>query len=290
MNKTAQFLIIFAAFCWGLNGFWARFFSSAGLSFFEFSEVRSLTAAICIFIILLVSNRAALKIKSKDVWLFIFTGGLGYALCYVCFSYTATKLTLSATTIIVYTSPYMVMVLSAIIFKERITLRKFISLIIAFTGCVMTIGVIDNADLPAIGLMSGAATAFLYSLFTIFSKIAMQKYKPITVTAYSFGVAGIVLLPFCDFNNIVAALGENINLEALLVFGLFFTMLPSLCYLKGLEKLEPSRAAIIAFFEPLTAAAAGIILYNEMLSAIKIAGMALIFLALIVLNRKQLST
>ena len=44
-------------------------------------------------------------------------------------------------------------------------------------------------------------------------------------------------------------------------------------YTKGLEKMEPSRAMIIAFVEPLTAAVAGVIAFDETMSLIKISGM-----------------
>jgi len=57
--------------------------------------------------------------------------------------------------------------------------------------------------------------------------------------------------------------------------------------MKGLEKLEPGKASIIAFVEPLTAAAAGFVVYNEMLTPLKMLGMALILLSLIILNMKR---
>jgi len=284
MNKSSVFFVVFAAFCWGLNGVWSRTLSSAGLSFFELNAARSLIAVLCVFIFLFIADRKAVRINIKDVWLFVFTGGFGYALCYVCYFYTATILTLSATTILIYTAPYMVMLISAFAFKERVTMRKAAALLIAFAGCVMTIGVIGNTNFPVKGILSGLTAAFLYSLYTIFSKVAMRKYKPITVAAYSFLTACIVLLPFCSLGNAMTVLAESANWARALVFGALFTALPSVSYLKGLEKLEPGRASIIAFVEPLTAAAAGIVLYDEMLSAIKITGIALIFLALVLLN------
>ena len=291
MSKSAQFFIMYAAVSWGLVGIWSRKLTIAGFSYTEMAMARCVLSAICIFAFLLVANREKVRINIRDIWIFIATGGLGIALCYICYFNTAAIVTLSATTILLYTSPYMVMLLSALVFKEKVTLQKIGALIIAFAGCVMTVGLVDNSNLPAAGIISGLSAAFLYSLYTIFGKVALQKnYTSLTITSYSYLMASLLLIPFCDPGNIVAIACENsANLIGLLVFGIFFTLLPTISYLKGLEKLEPSRASIIAFVEPLTAAAAGIVVYNEMLSVIKVIGIALIFLALVILNWKPRS-
>jgi drug/metabolite transporter (DMT)-like permease len=183
----------------------------------------------------------------------------------------------------------MVMVLSAFVFKEKVTPQKLAALLIAFTGCVMTVGVIGGHGLPLFGVISGLGAAFFYSLYTIFSKMALLRdYHPLTATAYSYGLAGLILAPLCNWGETMRLIGENsLNVVGLLALGLLLTMLPSVSYLKGLEKLEPSRASIIAFVEPLTAAIAGIVVYSEMLSPAKVAGMGLIFLSLVILNIRK---
>lgn len=287
MNKTAQLLIVFAAFCWGISGIWIRFLSTAGFSYYELTASRSVIVSACMFALLFITDRPAVKINIRDIWIFVCTGGFGTVLCTIFYIYTAMKITLSATTILLYTSPYMVLLISAVVFKERITLQKAGALLIAFTGCIMTTGLIGKTHLPAIGVLTGLGAAFSYSLYTIFSKFALKKYKPVTIIAYSHGISFILLAPFCDFGNIMTLVGSGEDLAALLLFAIVLSLLPALCYLKGLEKLEASRASILAFVEPLTAAAAGAVVYREMLSVIKVTGIALIFLALVVLNLKS---
>lgn len=291
MSKSAQFLVVYAAVCWGLVGMWSRILYAVGFSFVEMAAVRSVVTAVCLFFVLIALKRENLKIRVRDFWVFALSGSVGCALCFICYFITAETVTLSATTILLYTAPYMVMIMSAILFKDRITPQKLIALLIAFTGCVMTVGLIGSGDFPLKGILSGLSAALCYALYTIFGKVALQKkYSPVTITAYTYGIAGVILIPFCDFSKIASIVGENSSvLFYLLIFGVFFTLLPYLSYMKGLQRLEASRASIIAFFEPLTAAAAGIIVYDEMLSAIKILGMALIFLALFILNWKPKS-
>ncbi|MBR0599443.1 DMT family transporter [Sinanaerobacter chloroacetimidivorans] len=285
MQKSSQFLIILAAFCWGLIGVFTRQLTAAGFSFVEIASSRSVITAVCLFSYLLLTDREKLKIKRKDSWIFLCMGGFGIVLNNVCYFNTIELITLSAASIIIYTAPYMVIVMSVLVFKEKITLQKMSALLIAFTGCIMTVGVTNSGEVSIMGITSGLGSAFGYALYSIFGRIALQKYHPFTVTAYTFAVAGIALAPASDMGNMFMLLSESaVNFSNLLVLGIFLTLVPYVCYTKGLEEIEASRASIIAFVEPLTAAAAGMVVYGEMLSLMKILGMGFIFFSLVILN------
>jgi len=278
-------LVAFAAICWGVVGIWSRQLTATGLTYPEMVAIRGAATAIFLFIFLFITDRNQMKVKIKDLGVFICMGGLGVAAGMMCYFHTMEKTTLSTASILLYTSPYMVMLMSAIIFKEKITLQKFGALLIAFSGCVMTIGLVEHANLPLSGVITGLTAAFFYSTYTIFGKIAMRKYSPLTTSAYTYGIALLIFLPFCDpVKMVTIACADSANLVNILCFGVLCTLLPVVCYMTGLKRLEPSRVAIIAFLEPLTAAIAGVMVYNELLSVMKIAGIAMIFAALIILN------
>lgn len=287
MNITAQLLVICAATCWGLLGIFTRTLMAAGFASSDIVASRNLITALCLFSFLFLTDRNKLKIQPKDIRLFLCMGTFGLVLNSTCYLITMNLISLSAASILLYLSPYMVMLQSALVFKEKITKQKVAALLIAFTGCIMTVGVVDRVGISITGIGTGLAAAFCYSLYTIFGKVALQKYPPLTVLTYSFAVGGIILIPFCDLRKIMVLVSaSSVNLTNLLVVAFFLTLFPFLCYIKGLEKLEPSRAAIISFVEPLTAAIAGIVVYQEMLSASKAVGVVLIFLSLIILNFK----
>ncbi|MCL1983745.1 MAG: DMT family transporter [Clostridiales bacterium] len=287
MSKTAQLLIIFAAMCWGLIGTCTRPLGAAGFSYAEVAAARCLIASVGIFAFLLLADRGKAKIHLRDVPVFACMGGVGIALGFLCYFYTLGTITMSAAAILLNTAPYYVMLMSALFFKEKITMRKFGALITAFAGCVMTVGFFDKGDISFIGVGMGLLSALCYSLYTIFGKATVQKYSPLTVTAYTYGMASVCLLPLCNFGHVIGMFGENAsNIALCLVLGLLMTLLPSVCYMKGLGKLEPSRVSTLAFFEPLTASVAGFLVYSEELSLIKITGIALIFLSVLILNLK----
>jgi len=286
-NKPAQLFIVLAAFLWGFMGLASRPLFDAGFSYFQMVASRSVITSVCLFAFLLLTDTSKAKVKVKHIPLFICLG-CGLSINSMCYMNTIEMITLSAAAILLYTAPYMVMLMSAVFFKERITPQKVCALLIAFTGCVMTVGVIDSAKISTPGIISGLTAAFFYALYTILSKYALRSYHPYTVTAYTFGVAGAVLIPICGVREMAALICASRNtLAHVLLLGFFITLFPFVFYQKGLEKIEPSRASIIAFFEPLTSSLLGALVFKEMLTPVRILGMALIFLSLIILNTRK---
>jgi len=286
MNKTAQLLIMTAAMCWGLIGIFSRQLVAAGFAFVEIGVARCLITAVCLFAYLLMTDRKKIKINLGDIKYFVCIGGFGIAIFNVFYFRTMEMITLSATTILLYTSPFIVMIISALAFKDKITRYKVAALIIAFVGCLMTLGITGgDMDINLAGVLSGLASAFCFSQYTIFGKIALRKYSPVTISAYACVIAFIFLIPFCDVGKMIALMSESsVNVMNLFILGFFLTLVPFVCYTNGLNKIEASRAIIIAFFEIPTAAMVGIIVFEEMLTLVKVAGIALVFVSLFVLN------
>jgi len=285
MKRSAQLLIILAATCWGMLGIFTRQLTAVGFSFVEITLSRSMITAVFLFAFLIITDREKIKIMKKDIWIFLCMGAFGIVFNNICYFNTIELITLSAASILIYTAPYMVMIMSALIFKERITWQKVSALMIAFSGCVMTIGITDHDTISIIGILSGLGSAFGYSLYSIFGRIALQRYHPLTITAYTFAVAGFALIPFSNIGKMFTILAEDsTGLRNILILGICLTIVPFVCYTKGLKDIEPSKASIIAFVEPLTASISGIIVFGEMLSLLKILGIILIFLSLAILN------
>ncbi len=64
-------------------------------------------------------------------------------------------------------------------------------------------------------------------------------------------------------------------------------MIPFLSYTLGLRTVEASKAGILATIEPLVATLVCILVFSEPLTLLSGSGIVLIFLAVILLNRKQ---
>lgn len=68
---------------------------------------------------------------------------------------------------LLYTAPSIVMILSLVLFHERITVQKLIALVLAFAGCCLVSLVGGEHKLSTIGILYGFGAGFGYALYSI---------------------------------------------------------------------------------------------------------------------------
>lgn len=288
-QRMAPVLIILAGICWGIIGLFSRNLSQAGLNSLQITASRCIVTAVSLVLFLLVKDREKLRIKIKDLWIFFGTGVCSIVFFNICYFTTIKMATLSVASILLYTAPCFVMIMSAFFFKERITLRKVGALILAFGGCILITGIIGSseASISGLAILTGLGAGFGYALYSIFGSIALKKYHPFTVTAYTFIVASLSLLPFSEgYGLLTLTLHKETVLINVVLLGIMSTLIPFLLYTKGLEHMEAGKASVMAFIEPMVATLVGIFIFSEGLSAANMTGIGLIFLSVLILNLK----
>ena len=276
--------ILTAATGWGLIGLFTRPLTAAGLSALQVTFVRSVIVFVGMGLFLLVKDRSLLRIDLRDLWIFLGTGLVSIVFFNVCYFTTIQMTTLAAASILLYTAPCFVMLMSAVFFQEKITAQKLAALALAFGGCVLVSG-IGAGGITPFGLLTGVGAGLGYAMYSIFSKIALKKYHTFTVIFYTFVVSTACLAPFVHVGQGLAVVtGSGRTLLLALGLGVVSTFMPYVFYTGGLEHVEAGRASVLAFAEPMVATLAGIVVFHEQLNAKNAAGIALIFLAIVLLN------
>lgn len=300
-NFLAGTAIILAGCLWGCMGLYVRFLNRIGFSSLEICEVRSIFTALMLTLGLLIFRRDLLKIRVKDIWCFAGTGILSILFFNFCYFKSIEESPLSLSVIMLYTAPIFVMLMSAVLFKEKITGMKIVSLAVAFGGCVMvSISGGSGGSLSLRGILLGLGSGFGYALYSIFSRYALNRgYKTFTLTAWTFiisALGGIFLVnPQSLFSKLLplAQSGGFLGVQwGNFFFCIFYsiaaTVLPYLFYTAGLSRIENSKASVMAFSEPLTATLIGIFVYREIPGIMTVIGIVLILGALVLLNLKQM--
>ena len=291
-TRVAPFLIILAAILWGTIGIFTRELLGFGFTPIQITGARCAVTAVCMVGFLLLVDREKLKIDLKDIWMFIGTGLLSIVFFNICYFTSIQYLTLSVASVLLYTAPFFVMLMSLFLFHERMTVQKGLALALAFGGCILTAGIIggDIGTISTVGILIGLGSGFGYALYTIFGRVALKKYHPLTITAYTFSVAAIGILPFCNVPEMIGLSVGNLGvLPYILILGIVCTVLPFLLYTKGLQHVEAGKASVMAFVEPMVATLIGIFLFNEQMTLLNITGVVLIFAAIVLLNRRYRS-
>lgn len=288
MQQKATVSVLLAGTLWGGISLFIRHLSAAGLSALEISTVRLVVAAVCFPLFLSIADRAKLRVHLRDLWLFLGTGIVSVVL-FNCFYFTTMiNSQASVAVVLLYTSPAFVMLLSALFFHERITGRKLISLAMTFAGCVLVAGFVGSgAALSPSILATGLASGLFYALYTIFGRLALEKYDTMTVTAYTFlfGAVGSCFVghPLPIVRTVCAQ--PELILWCVGI-GILCTVLPYFFYTWGLQRMESGRAAILVAIEPLVGAVLGMTVYHESHGLVKLAGIGLILGAILVVNCK----
>ena len=283
--------VLIAGTLWGAMGIFVRGLASCGLSSIEICFVRVFVSAALMTVYFLLFNKKAMKIKLKDIWCFIGTGVFSLTFFGYCYFTTIQMTSMSVAAVLLYTSPVFVLVLSAILFKEKITKRKVICVIIAILGCAFVSGIVGSSvglTLPVQGILYGLGSGLGYGLYSIFGRYAIKrKYSAITITYYSFLFSAVALLFMIKPTAIMNKLGMgqvDINIVYVIGTAIVVTILPYIFYTLGLTKIENSKAAVVACIEPIMATVFGFLVFHEVLSFGEIVGVALVLLAIILLG------
>ncbi|MBR6101183.1 MAG: EamA family transporter [Ruminococcus sp.] len=284
-SSRAVLSVISAGVLWGVISIFINKLSDAGLSAMNISLIRMGIAAPLFTLTVAAADREKLRISLRDVPLFIGTGIVSVVLFNICYFYTMIHAQASIAVILLYTSPVFIMLLSRLIFKERITLCKLIALAMTFGGCVLVAGLSGDTGLTAFTLMTGFASGLFYGLYTIFGRFALRKYDTLTVTVWTFIFGLIGSLAVGDpVGTVKIVCGSPELMLWCLGIGVICTVLPYFLYTKGLTGMEPSRAAIFVAVEPMVGAVIGIAVFGESAGVLKLIGMALILGAIVLLG------
>ena len=247
---------------------------------------RGFLSSVFIGIFLFVKNKTLLKIKLKDIWLFLGTGVISLTFFSLCYFYTILESGASVAVILLYTSPIFVLIMSVLFFKEKITLIKIFALCLTFCGCILVSGVGSSSGLRAKGFFIGLCAGIGYALYSIFSRLALKKYDSLTVTFYTFLFSAISIIPFCSISEIPNLIDVN-SIFLSCGIALLCTVLPYIFYTIGLSGMETGKAAILVTVEPLVATIIGFVLWKEDFSIIKLIGIIAILGYVFLLSRED---
>ena len=260
MNKDlGAVLTITAGVMWGFGGTCGQFiFERFPIDPSHLTTIRMLAAGLILAVAGLITDRR----NMIGIWQSRQACGklLLYGLLGIMFSQLTYMQAISYTnsgtaTILQYTGPVLVMVISCFMQKRLPTPREALAIVLVILGTffIATHGSLSNLIINTQGLAWGLAAAVALALYTLIPGRITQQYGSITVTAYGMLIGGIVLFVIsrawemqlsADYRFVLAFLG-------LVVLG---TALTFSIYLKGLSLIGPVKASMLASVEPVSAA------------------------------------
>ena len=280
-------LIILAGCFWGSMGIFVRRLGTYGFGSIQIVSIRVTLAAMIFALVLYIKDRNGFRISCRDLPLFLGLGFGSILFFTICYFTAITMMSLSTAAILLYTSPIWIMLMSVLFFHEKLNKKKLMALALAFAGCVLVSG-ISGEGVPLTGLFVGLGSGIGYGLYSILGTIALRRYSSYTVTTYTFMFAAAGSWIICRPADMFYKFSNAADLGFLMVFcvltALITAVIPFLAYTLGLERVEASKAGIIATIEPMVATIIGIVIFSEPLTIMSAAGILLILSAVVILN------
>lgn len=292
MKKLAPLFVFLAALLWAGMGIVTRYIVGGGYTTSQVAAIRAAVSALVMVLVLLVFDRSRLKIKLKDLPWFLGTGIGSFMINNLAYAETVQRANLSVAVVLLYTAPFFVVLLSALLFKERLTGLKIIALLLSFGGCILVVGpgAAGLGQGGTVTVLIGLCSGLAYSLYTIISKVLIKKYDSLTIVAYTFIVAAAGTLLICRPGQLLDRLIAAPERLPLMGLGCVLAIVcPYVLYSYALRHMESSKASIIASIEVAAASLYGVVLYQEKLTLLNVLGIVTLLAAVSLLQLKRKS-
>ncbi|WP_321971603.1 DMT family transporter [Paratractidigestivibacter sp.] len=225
-------------------------------------------------------NLQAPKHRRQAAYLATSGAALGVAWLFLFESYK--HIGVGVASLLFYCGPVIVMALSPMIFKARLTAIKICGFAAVILGAFLVVGQGLGQGIAPMGLLLGAMSAVMYAVMVIFSKkvtdIGGVESSAIQLCG-SFGAVAAYMVASALTGSLalpsMAALA-NVNLAAVLCIGLVNTGFGCYLYFSSMGKLPVTRVAVCGYLEPLSAVVLSAVLLGEPMSAANVLGACLI--------------
>lgn len=248
---------------------------------------RIFVAFLCITIFNLVTNRlGSVKIKRKDLKLFLLNGLIGFGLMASVFTLSILHTSITNTYFLLYTAPVWVVILSYLFFKEKTSKNTLISIGIGMLGIIFLFNPSDLSK-GLLGNLLGLATGISLGSYFIITSLLGKKYSTTTITFWTNLFGALSLFPLIFILDKEANLIHPLSVWLPVIAAGVIVFIGYVLLNYGLRKIKASVGSVVSLFEPLSSVAYGFIFFAEIPAAPTLAGAALILGSIAYLAKTQ---
>lgn len=238
------------------------------------AAARGIIGATVIFIVMLIKgHKTDFKKFSKKLPVLLASGvaiGFNWILLFEAYRHTG----IPAATVCYYMAPLLVVGVSPFIFKDKLTPRQIICILVALMGVVAVSGIFGTNVSKIIGILCGLGAAVLYASVMIMNKF-MGETDDYERTFIQLITAGLVVLPYgiLTMGDIEFKVKSTV---LLIIVGVVHTGIAYLVYFGAIKKLKSRTVAILSYIDPASAIVLSSIVFMQMPKVYEIIGVVLI--------------
>jgi drug/metabolite transporter (DMT)-like permease len=221
--------------------------------------LRFLGAAVLLFPIMWVMEKNRNKPTLKDYGLFAVLGLTGIALYNICFFIATKQAPVIKSSLFIASNPVLIVLLSGVFLKEKITKNHIIGMVIALSGAAIIITDGHILSLFQLGFQTidfvllGAVIS--WALYSVVGKVVLKEYSAVESTTYAVAFGTVFLAPFAfvetSWKDIIQA--DFSTWVAIAHMSIFVTVVSFIMYYYGIKEVGAAKASIFINVMPVSA-------------------------------------
>lgn len=272
MNYKAFLKYIFALLLFGSNGIVASFIKLDSLNIVL---LRTLIGSALLTALFLISGGKFSFYKKKKQFFFLAVSGIAMGTSWVFLYKAYARIGVSIASLLYYCGPVIVMALSPLIFKEKITLNKIIGLLAVFAGIILVNGNALSVKGDIFGIACGLLSAVMYSVMVICNKKA-KDIAGLENSTLQLTIAFLTVAVFAGLKQGFAIQIAPASIIPILILGLLNTGIGCYLYFSSIGKLNVQTVAVCGYLEPLSAVIFSVMFLKETMLPMQIIGAILV--------------
>jgi len=286
MEKTKGILyIVLSACAFGIMPILAKLSYKGGANTYTTLFLRFFFAAIML-LYYLKSKGISLKLSKKQLFLVLIIGVFGFTLTSSSLFMSYNYISIGMASMIFYTYPAIVTLLSYMFYKEKIHGRQIISLIISLIGIYILIDR-RSVNFNLRGIVLAGIAALMYSLYVLgASNKDLKSINSYVLTFYISCASAVVMFISANATSNFKIHISFYALVAILLLALISTVVALMAFLEGVRIIGPSKASIFSTIEPIVALALGTLILHEPISSRIIMGSIMIIMSVVILTKE----
>lgn len=286
--KKSYIKYIAALLLFGSNGIIA---SHISLTSYEIVLSRTLIGGLFLIAVYAIGRNRPDFLKDRKTVLCLAVSGVAMGLNWLFLYEAYTQIGVSISTLACYCGPVILMALSPLVFREKLTAAKLIGIVAVLAGMFCVYGTELAKSGFSWGLVFGVLSAVMYPVMVIFNKKA-EKMSGIENSMSQLVVAFVTVAVFTLIKDGALVTVPQGSILPILLLGIVNTGLGCYMYFSSLRALPAQTVAVCGYLEPLSALGFSAVFLGERLTLLQIAGAALVlggaaFAELFKPNRKK---
>lgn len=270
--KRAYLKYIAALLLFGTNGIVANFVS---LESYETVFWRTLIGSVILIAAFFLKGGKLTFYKKKKSFAFLFVSGVAMGASWIFLYEAYSKIGVGLSSLLYYCGPVIVMALSPLLFKERLTAVKVFSFVCVVAGIFAVSSVANQSKSDVFAIACGLLSAVMYSFMVIFNKKA-KEISGLENSMLQLFISFLTAFVFAAFKNSMHFGILKSDVLPLIILGAVNTGLGCFLYFSSIGQLPAQSVAVCGYLEPLSAVVFSAAVLGEKMSFSQIFGAFLI--------------